>query len=653
MRSRRTLLALAALFLTSLTLAAPDVFVAYPDGGRRVAHDHVILEGSVTPGASLTVDGRAVNVGADGLFMEWWPLKPGTNDLRLVARQGGQSGVTTLKVIRTVARALPARPTAIDAQSVQPREVREFWDLAGDSPTERSIGLAFQGSPGGRAAYRLGKAAPAPMREGPAGMYRATFVVPTSAQFREAIFTFTLTGRDGKMVTAVVPGRLSTGGEVRLGAQKPGSVLGLGLNQSTFTVTDLDGAALLYPRGEMTFMLVGRQGEDVRARLAPGQSALITAEQLSLAPGAAPQAAGGAITLDGAPAPELPAEPSAPEPPEEVPPQPAELAPPETVPPETVPPETVPVESLPPTLVPRRGPEPVEVAPTADLRLRIPLGGARLPFRLEQEDGGRRLAVILYGTFAGPLTGLEGSDPLLGGVEVRPVALGVTRVALNLTAAQAWGFTADYDGPDLVVRVRRPPALNGARPLEGRTITLDPGHGGSQNGGAGSLRVPEKGLVLPIAVRAAEVLRGLGATVNLTRTADVTLGLYERGLSAEVARSDLLVSIHANALPDGRDPRGVRGPEVYFTHPQAAALAAKILGQLRAWLPDIGPGAGLKPGADLALTRPSTQISLLVETAYLTDAGNLRALGSPEGRDRFAQAIAAGIADFYAEQVGK
>lgn len=637
MRSRRVLLALAVSSLLSATLAAPNVFVAYPEAGHRVAYGHVILEGSVTPGAALTVDGQPVNVGADGLFMEWWPLRPGTNDLRLVARQGGQSGVTTLKVIRTVSRVIPARPSAIDAASVQPREVREFWDPAGDSPAERSIELSFQGSPGGRAAYRLGQTAPAPMREGPAGTYRATFVVPTGAQFRQAIFTFTLTGKDGKTVTAVAPGRLSTGGGVRLGTQNAGSVLGLGLNQSTFTVTDLAGAALLYPRNDMTFTLVGRQGEDVRARLAPGQSALITAEQLELAPGAVALAAGGAITLDGSSMPELPAGPVLAESPQDLP---------------TLPPGgPLPVAAPPVLAIPKRGPGAALPAVPSTLRVRLPLGGARLPFRLEQEDGGRRLTVTLYGPLAQPLTGPEGGDPLLGGVEIRPLALGVTRVALNLNAAQAWGFTANYDGPDLVVTVRRPPTLNPARPLEGRTITLDPGHGGSQNGGAGSLRVPEKGLVLPIALRAAELLRGLGATVNLTRSADVTLGLYERGLMAEASASDLLVSIHANALPDGRDPRGVRGPEVYYTHPQAAALAGRILGQLRARLPELGPGAGLKPGADLALTRPTTQISLLVETAYLTDAGNLRTLSSPEGRERFAGAIAAGIAAFYEAQV--
>ncbi|MEW6421471.1 MAG: N-acetylmuramoyl-L-alanine amidase, partial [Deinococcota bacterium] len=195
------------------------------------------------------------------------------------------------------------------------------------------------------------------------------------------------------------------------------------------------------------------------------------------------------------------------------------------------------------------------------------------------------------------------------------------------------------------------PLLDPVRPLAGRLIVLDAGHGGSQLGGAGSLRVPEKDLTLPIARRTADLLRERGAQVILTRSADVALGLYERALIAEAVRADLLVSIHANALPDGRDPRGIRGPEVYFTHPQAQAPAAAILAALRRILPDLGPGAGLKPGADLALTRPTTQPSLLIETAYLTDPQNLRTLMDPAGRERFAQAIAAGIADFYAAQV--
>ena len=595
---RAAILACAAALPLSLpgagAQATPEIFVAYPAEGARVPFDHIILEGSVLPGAALTVDGRAVKVGPDGLFMEWWPLKPGVNDLRLVSTRAGRKSAQTLRVTRTVPRALPASPTFIEATSVTPRTDLEFWDSAADTPAERSVQVSFRGSPGGTARARVPGVVLIPLREGPAGTYSGTYTLNAGATLSATTLDVTLTGKDGRTVSARAPGRVSSlapgqpGSGPRVAAQRPDTVQGWGLNEATWTLTTLDGEPLLYPRADMTFAAVGRVGDDLRVRLAPGLSALVTAEQVRLTPGPLPAASGGALKLDALSGPEL--------------------------------------------------------------ALRVPLGGARLPFTVVQEDGGRRLSLTLYGALASPLILPAASDPLLRGVNVSAPAPGITRLTLDLTAPQSWGFTANYDGPDLLLSVRRPPTLNPARPLEGRVVTLDAGHGGTQLGGAGSLRVPEKDLTLPIALRAAELLRAQGAAVNLTRSADVTLGLYERGLSAETSGSDLLVSIHANALPDGRDPRGVRGPEVYFTHPQAQGVSAAILAQVRARLPELGPGRGLMPGANLALTRPSTQISLLVETAYLTDPGNLRVLMSEGGRERFAQAIAAGIADFYAAQ---
>ncbi|EYB66630.1 hypothetical protein DEIPH_ctg079orf0009 [Deinococcus phoenicis] len=627
---RRAALSLALLAAPALTVAraAPEVFVAYPPEGHRVTFDHVLLEGSVPPGANLKISGQAVAVGADGLFILWWPLGPGTNDLRLSSTLNGQTGTRTLRVIRTVAAPLPATPTQIDRGSVTPRAALEFWDAAGDAPDERTVMVGFRGSPGGQAVFRVGGGQPAPLREVGAGRYEAAYVLPVSARLERAPVTVSLTGRDGKTVTATAPGRLSsTGSGPRSGTQQPGTVRGLGLNDAGNAATTLDGEAFLYPRDGMTFTLVGRQGEDVRARLAPGVSVLLTEKQLGVTPGVPAPSRGGTVTLDTA-------DPAAPLP--------------------VAAPPAIPATPLPQVLPSAEaGTPPVpQPAPSGDLRVRVPLGGARVPFTVTQEQGGRRLALTLYGLDIPPTLPAPLVDPLIARADVQPLGLGVTRLTLDLTAPQAWGFTANYDGGDLLLTVRRPPLLGVARPLAGRVIVLDAGHGGTQFGGAGSLRVPEKDLTLPIARRAAELLRERGAQVILTRDADVTLGLYERDLTAEAAQADLLVSIHANALPDGRDPRGIRGPEVYFTHPQARAPADALLAALRRTLPDLGPGAGLKPGANLALTRPTTQPSLLIETAYLTDPQNLRTLMDPAGRERFAQAIAAGIADFYAAQAG-
>ncbi|SMB93417.1 N-acetylmuramoyl-L-alanine amidase [Deinococcus hopiensis KR-140] len=595
--ARRAVLTIAALATATLSAsvltaarAAPEIFIAYPPEGHRVTSDHVLLEGSVTAGAALKIGGRAVAVGSDGLFILWWPLRVGVNDLRLTATAGAESGTRTLRVTRGDLAPLPARPTAIDRSSVTPNVSSEFWDAAHDSPAERTVRVSFRGAPGGRAFFQVGQSVPQSMREVSPGSYEAAFALSPALPLDRAAVTLRLTGNDGRTVLATAPGRLSNAPlGARTGTQRPGTVQGLGLNASTTEANTQTGTPFLYPRDGMTFALVGRQGNDVRARLAPGVGVLISEAQLDVSPGLPVQGQAGAVTLE-----EDPASPS--------------------------------------------------------LRIRVPLGEARVPFTLSQEDGGRRLSVTLYGLETPPGLPTPFPDPLLGDVQVEQVGPGVSRVTLNFTTPQAWGFTANYGGDGLLLTVRRPPVLDPARPLAGRMIVLDPGHGGTQLGGAGALRVPEKDLTLPIARRVAELLRAQGAGVQLTRESDVTLGLYERGLSAEQSGADLLVSIHANALPDGRDPRGIRGPEVYFTHPQAQAPAAAILAALRRTLPDLGPGAGLKPGADLALTRPSTQPSLLIETAYLTDPGNLRVLMNPAGRERLAGAIAAGIADFFQAQ---
>jgi N-acetylmuramoyl-L-alanine amidase len=623
---RRAALTLALLTAPALTAvrAAPEVFVAYPPNGHRVAFDHVLLEGSVPPGANLKIGGEAAAVGPDGLFVLWWPLRVGVNDLRLVTTLNGQTGGRTLRVTRTVAAPLPAVPTTLDRASLRPAVTHEFWDPAGDTPDERSVRVAFQGAPGGRAAFRVADGPPTPMREVSAGQYEATYVLPPTPTFRAAAVTVTLTGRDGRSVSAPAPGLvLAPGGGLRGGSQRPGTVPGLGLNDAANMSTTLTGEPFLFPRDGMTFRLAGRVGDDLRARLAPGVSALITAAQLDLTsldltPAEPAPALGGTVTLNGSlAAPTLPA---------------------------------LPALAALPLLPPLPTFAPTDV-PVDDLGIRVGLNGARVPFTLAQDQGGRRLTLTLYGLETPPTLPAPLADPLIARAEVQAVGLGVTRLTLDLAAPQAWGFSAKYDGGDLLLAVRRPPALDPAQPLAGRVIVLDAGHGGTQHGGAGSLRVPEKALMLPLTLRAAELLRARGAGVVLTREADVTLGLYERGLSAEAARADLLVSIHANALPDGRDPRGIRGPEVYFSHPQAEAPAAALLAALRRSLPDLGPGAGLRPGANLALTRPTTQPSLLIETGYLTDPGNLRLLMDPAGRERLAQAIAAGIAEFYAAQV--
>ncbi|HEX9704070.1 MAG TPA: N-acetylmuramoyl-L-alanine amidase [Gemmatimonadales bacterium] len=118
---------------------------------------------------------------------------------------------------------------------------------------------------------------------------------------------------------------------------------------------------------------------------------------------------------------------------------------------------------------------------------------------------------------------------------------------------------------ELVPRVAATPhPVTGLR--QRHTIVIDPGHGGRDPGNPGLYfprGVMEKDVTLAIGklLRAELERRGLDALV--TRGGDTLIDLADRGARCR-AECDLFVSIHVNAMPDGRRQRTVRGVETYF-----------------------------------------------------------------------------------------
>jgi N-acetylmuramoyl-L-alanine amidase len=102
-----------------------------------------------------------------------------------------------------------------------------------------------------------------------------------------------------------------------------------------------------------------------------------------------------------------------------------------------------------------------------------------------------------------------------------------------------------------------------------RTIIVDAGHGGVDNGMTGPLgggpRIYEKNITLAVAMRLGEQLKARGVDVVYTRTTDTLIALDDRGKIANRAQGDLFISIHVNAAnPNWKDPGGSRGFETYF-----------------------------------------------------------------------------------------
>lgn len=112
-------------------------------------------------------------------------------------------------------------------------------------------------------------------------------------------------------------------------------------------------------------------------------------------------------------------------------------------------------------------------------------------------------------------------------------------------------------------------------PLSLRTVVLDPGHGGSNEGTQAPSGLVEKEVTLDIARRLGDLLRASGYEVVLTRERDLSLSLRDRAELANRRRGDIFVSIHVNWLQN----RELRGLETFYLgptdDPYLEALAAR------------------------------------------------------------------------------
>ena len=100
-------------------------------------------------------------------------------------------------------------------------------------------------------------------------------------------------------------------------------------------------------------------------------------------------------------------------------------------------------------------------------------------------------------------------------------------------------------------------------PLALRTVVLDPGHGGDNEGTKAPSGLVEKEVTLDIAQRLGDLLAASGYQVVLTRQQDSSLSLRDRADLANKQRGDIFVSIHVNWLEN----RGLRGLETFYLGP--------------------------------------------------------------------------------------
>jgi N-acetylmuramoyl-L-alanine amidase len=169
-----------------------------------------------------------------------------------------------------------------------------------------------------------------------------------------------------------------------------------------------------------------------------------------------------------------------------------------------------------------------------------------------------------------------------------------TRLVIDITAAatqtEAAPATPAAPGGTVVPSPSVPPpdliSLT-PPPVSIRTIVIDPGHGGDDEGVKGPAGTKEKDLTLTVARRIkAAVESRLGIRVLLTRDDDRRVPIDERTAIANNSKSDLFISLHANA---SLRPALTGGSIYSAAFEPGAALAARALAPER--VPAIGGGS--------------------------------------------------------------
>lgn len=132
-----------------------------------------------------------------------------------------------------------------------------------------------------------------------------------------------------------------------------------------------------------------------------------------------------------------------------------------------------------------------------------------------------------------------------------------------------YGYSATYNKDNLLVISVKEPVSS----LKGRTVEIDPGHGGNQPGAGSGTGVYEKDITYKIAVKLKSYLEKAGATVIFSRDdSDSVPEIEERRINSLKNDADLFVSIHL----DSSSSKSVHGSSVYYYKNYSAPLADAI-----------------------------------------------------------------------------
>jgi N-acetylmuramoyl-L-alanine amidase len=182
--------------------------------------------------------------------------------------------------------------------------------------------------------------------------------------------------------------------------------------------------------------------------------------------------------------------------------------------------------------------------------------------------------------------------------------------------------------------------------IVGSRIAIDPGHGPDDPGNLGPSGAAEAELTLLLAADLGGALARVGAAPSVLRTADETPSPSERARAANDLDAAVCVSLHLNA--GGPSEQGATcayfGTEETYS-PAGQRLAERVQDRLTS---RIGLVDGRTHRLTISLLRETRMPAVQIQPAFLTHPEEERLLLTADWRARVADAIAEGIASYFA-----
>ena len=197
--------------------------------------------------------------------------------------------------------------------------------------------------------------------------------------------------------------------------------------------------------------------------------------------------------------------------------------------------------------------------------------------------------------------------------------------------------------------------LRNVTTLSGKTIVIDPGHGGNDSGAIGPTGVMEKNVTLKVALELQRLLEAEGARVVMTRDTDRTVSekgaaasdIEELGARCDVANrigADIFISIHADSFtrPEARGTTG------YYYSKSTTGQGQKLADCIRRNLIEqLGtPSRGTQP-CNFYVVKHTDMPATLIELGFISNKDEEKLLNSDEGVKKAAQGILDGIEDYF------